>query len=257
MIRRVNVAPRLLVVMGAALACTEARPLRPPFDEEMRDAQAADVTTLAHETLAHDSLAHQRVPEESGFTGSLGFLDRGPSDSRFGKSPPHSVLHIGDSLVGFRGGLSKALERRFHRLGAHFASDAWGGVGIAQFERSTRLEEWLAKSKPDLILFSLGMNNVDAPHPESLGPAIRSIVKRIGRRACVFVGPPTTRPDTGIVETLKHSVAPCRYIDSRGLEIERVDGLHPSDRGGEIWAEGIWLRLEESFPAPAAGIKVE
>ncbi len=240
-------AIRLCVLAAIAMSCTEARPLQPPYEGETRGA-------LTPPPTSPPPVAADPAARPFGFTGSLGPLDGGETGSRFAKVPPRSVLHIGDSLVGFRGGLSKALEPRFRELGAHFASDAWGGVGIQQFERSPRLDEWLAKTKPDLVLVSLGMNNVEAPHPESLAPAIRSIVKRIGRRACVFIGPPTTKADTGIVETLTRTVAPCRYVDSRGLDIERVDGLHPSDRGGEIWAAGIWLRLEESFPSrPPSG----
>ncbi len=223
-----------------ATGCTEARPLRPPFDDELAEPRASSEN-------ASPSPAPSPAPSPIEIPKAMRGEAPNERSRPVTRMAPSSVLHIGDSLVGFRGGLSKALEPRFHALNSRFTSDAWGGVGIAQFERSTRLEDALSHAHPDLVIVSLGMNNVEAPHPESLAFALHAIVRRIGARRCIFVGPPTTKPDTGIVDVVRNNVQPCSFIDSRGILIERVDGLHPSDVGGAAWADAIWERITESF----------
>ncbi len=156
---------------------------------------------------------------------------------------PRAVLHIGDSTVGFRGGLSNALRRKFERAGSTYKSDAWGGVGIAQFGRSEKFRSLLRGSRADLIIVNLGMNNIDAPQPDSLKGSIRAIVENLHGVRCVWIGPPNLKADTGIVRVLKAEVAPCRFVDSRAFSIERLDGIHPTDKGGETWANDLWPEL--------------
>lgn len=155
------------------------------------------------------------------------------------------VLHVGDSTVGSGGGLSEALRRRFEASGATFHAEAIGGISIAQYAKRHRLEHWMKALQPDLVIITLGMNDTEIPHPETLAPTIRRLVDRAKPARCHWIGPPTIKPDTGVVRVLEASVGACTFYDSSKLEIARLrDGIHPSDVGGEAWAKAFWRHLE-------------
>ncbi len=153
-----------------------------------------------------------------------------------------SVLHLGDSMVGFRGGLTRALENRFQDGGTRFYSSSLTSAGIASFDESDHMEKLLARLNPEMVIVTLGMNNVTYPHPEVLRHNIVSIVKKISPRDCYWIGPPAWKPDAALVKVLSESTAPCTFFDSTDLKLERqTDGIHPTERGGEVWAEAFWL----------------
>jgi len=151
------------------------------------------------------------------------------------------VLVAGDSMVGFRCCLSNALEERFRAEGARVVSDAWNNVQTATYDRDARLPALLRRVNPDLVLVSLGTNDVFVPHPEALAANVASIARKIAPRDCYWIGPPTWTKDTGIVDVIRKHAAPCRFYDSSGLPLERLkDGVHVTDAGGRAWAEHFW-----------------
>ena len=165
-------------------------------------------------------------------------LDAGAApDSLAGKT----VLHVGDSMVGGNFGLTKALEARFTGEGAKFVRDYKVSESIVSYDHSPKLKELLAKNKPDIVIITLGTNDVFVPYPQAMAPNVKSIVGRIGSRECYWMGPPTWKPDTGIVQVLRDNVAPCKFYDSSNLKLQRAgDGIHPTDHGGADWATSFW-----------------
>jgi len=165
---------------------------------------------------------------------------------------PKVVLHLGDSMVGGFGGLTKALEARFKDLGARFVRDWQESVSITTFDREPRLEELIAKHAPDLVILTLGANDVFVPYPSSLAGAVRSLARKmsLGDRACYWTAPPVWKKDTGIVEVIKKNAAPCKVFDSSYMHIERAgDGIHPSNRGGADWADAFFAFYRGTGPA--------
>ena len=167
--------------------------------------------------------------------------------------PYKRVLQIGDSTVGWQGGLSKALERRFHAEGSKFLSEAVTSASIANFDTSERYQGLLAKYKPDLVLITLGANDVFIPHPATLSGNVMKIAKRAAdggpdvqpgphkKSDCYWIGPPTWKKDTGIVEVIRQNSRPCKFFDSSDLTLKRRgDGIHPTDEGGETWGALFW-----------------
>jgi acyl-CoA thioesterase-1 len=151
------------------------------------------------------------------------------------------VLHTGDSTVGGGHGFAKALRGRFEAEGARYISDTVNSATLLSGDVVTHIGSAVSRHQPDLVLINLGTNEVFVPAPEALEPRIRSIVKRIEGRDCVWIGPPTWNGDRGIVQVLRANAPPCRFFDSSNLELDRVrDGIHPTDRGGEQWAEKFW-----------------
>lgn len=151
------------------------------------------------------------------------------------------VLHMGDSTVGGNHALTFALKKRFTAEGSRFLSDTVESASIVSVANDSHLREIITKHNPDLVLLNLGTNEVFVPAPQALAQRIEAIVKRIGARECVWIGPPTWKPDTGIVKVIREHAAPCRFFDSSNLKLDRVvDGIHPTDAGGEQWAAAFW-----------------
>jgi lysophospholipase L1-like esterase len=166
-------------------------------------------------------------------------------------SPPERttysvVLHTGDSTVGGRYGLARALKARFERDGARYVGDTVNGASLLRPGFAAHVGSAIARHKPDLVLINLGTNEVFVPAPQSLEGHIRAIVREVGRCDCVWIGPPTWRGDRGLVQVIRANAAPCRFFDSSNLDMERRrDGIHPTDKGGEQWAERLWPFFRE------------
>ena len=167
-----------------------------------------------------------------------------------------TVLHVGDSMVGGNWGLTKALEQRFSSEGAKFIRDYKVSESIVSYDKSSKLKDLLTKHHPDVVILTLGTNDVFVPYPASMAGNVRNIVGRLGVRECYWMGPPTWKPDTGIVQVLRDNVAPCKFYDSSNLKLQRAgDGIHPTDRGGADWATSFWtfFRAAPAGPFSDAG----
>ena len=161
------------------------------------------------------------------------------------------VLHVGDSMVGGNLGLTKALDARFTGEGARFVRDYKVSESIVSYDKSPKLKDLIAKHQPDIVIITLGTNDVFVPYPAAMVQNVKSIVSRVGARECYWIGPPTWKPDTGIVQVLRDNVAPCKFYDSSNLKLQRAgDGIHPTDRGGADWAQSFWAFFRPGAPAP-------
>jgi lysophospholipase L1-like esterase len=160
-----------------------------------------------------------------------------------------TILHAGDSTVGGDAGLTLALRKRFTELGVkRFASDTWVSTSLLTFAGQPRFAKVLARSQPDVVILTLGTNDVHVPAPDSLLPHVRSILKKIGNRECYWIGPLfIKKKDTGLVAMLRENVKPCVFFDSSELDVPRThDRIHPTVAGGEVWAEAFWKVMAQA-----------
>ncbi len=165
-----------------------------------------------------------------------------------------TVLHVGDSMVGGVRGLTRALEQKFTKEGAKFVRDYKVSESITSFDHSSRLRALLGKHRPDIVILTLGANDVFVPFPAALATHVQNIVKRVGARECYWMGPPTWKPDTGIVAVIRDNAAPCKFFDGSNMKLERAsDGIHPTDRGGADWATSFWTFFENAQKADDDG----
>ncbi len=185
-------------------------------------------------------------------TDATQFADGGyPILSRFaGKR----VLHCGDSFVGGAGGLTRALEQRFRGSSAKFMHDSQTSLFMHEAAQGDYLPKLLGRTNPDVVILTLGANDVFMPHPEYLIPHIEGAVRKLKGKECYWVAPPLWKPDTGVIKTISEHAAPCRFFDvltdHPGLVIpRRNDGIHPTDEGGELWGGAFWEFLATQ-PAP-------
>jgi lysophospholipase L1-like esterase len=187
------------------------------------------------------------VPRDAGSEASPGDgnIEKDPLASLRGKT----ILHVGDSTVGGNAGLTRALKELFLDSEAKkFSTETWVSASVVTVAMRPRLGLLLARVKPEIVIITLGTNDVYIPSPDMFIPHIKSIIKKIGDRECYWIGPISlSKKDTGIVETLRANVAPCVFFDSSELEIARAgDRIHPTDKGGGVWAEAFWEAMKEA-----------
>jgi lysophospholipase L1-like esterase len=191
--------------------------------------------------------ATSAMPRDAGLEAASesGEAKRDPLASLRGKT----ILHVGDSTVGGNAGLTRALKELFLESEAKkFSSETWVSASVVTVAMRPRLGLLLARVKPEIVIITLGTNDIYIPSPDMFIPHIKSIVKKIGDRECYWVGPISlSKKDTGIVETLRTNVAPCVFFDSSELEIARAgDRIHPTDKGGGEWAEAFWESMKDA-----------
>jgi lysophospholipase L1-like esterase len=162
------------------------------------------------------------------------------------------VLHTGDSMVG--GGLARALRPKFEAEGAKYIRDVWESGSLRDFARSDRIPNLLKTHHPDLVVLTLGANDVYEKDPEVVAPFIEKIAKMTTGTDCLWIGPPFWKKEhERMVDTFKKHVAPCEFFDSSGIEMQRKkDGIHPDEKGGEQWADAIWSAVRGNGGAPAS-----
>jgi lysophospholipase L1-like esterase len=155
-----------------------------------------------------------------------------------------TVLHIGDSFAGALGiELNKVLEQ----AGVHSVLRFETSTYIPTWAFDKKLEQYLAQYKPDLVLISLGANELQNPEPEKRIPLIHHLIGRLGNRSCAWVAPVLWEgADKRLLEVIRANVAPCVFLDSNSfiLHMPRArDKIHPSMDARPDWARIVarWL----------------
>jgi hypothetical protein len=156
------------------------------------------------------------------------------------------VLHMGDS---FAAALGVELGKRLKAAGVRSALEYKTASYIPNWSFDGDIPKFISNYHPDLVLITLGANEIEIPKPEQRAGAIRHLVGELGGRPCVWIAPPLWKADTGLMKVIQDNVAPCRYLDSNALvhDLPRGrDKIHPSPEGREIWAEIVfkWLATE-------------
>ncbi|WP_437728474.1 SGNH/GDSL hydrolase family protein [Sorangium sp. So ce861] len=172
----------------------------------------------------------------------------------FSVPPNTAVLHIGDSFA--LAGFAQALRPRMEAHRVRYAVKAETSSYTVTW--ASRMELLVANYQPDLVIISLGANEVENVNPPAHAGAVRRIVKAIGGRPCVWVSPPLWRKDTGIIDVIRTNSAPCRFFDSDALVPgplpRKKDKIHPNEVGGARWADAFWAWLmAEHLPPGAPG----
>jgi lysophospholipase L1-like esterase len=154
------------------------------------------------------------------------------------------VLQIGDSMAD---ALGKDLGRELEARGVRSILKAKEATYIPEWAGfSMGLKNLLAIHKPDLVIITLGGNEVAMRDPSVRAEPVRQIVEAIGDRPCVWVGAPLWGPHTGILDVIRTNCSPCRFVDTNALvpNLERLkDGVHPTLPERKRWAKAMigWL----------------
>ncbi len=160
------------------------------------------------------------------------------------------VYHFGDS---FAGALGPPLNQELAKSQVR---------GILHYETSSYITTWasrdierlVANANPDLVIITLGANEIELTNPAQRAPAIRRLVAQLRGRPCVWIAPPLWEQDSGLLSVVQDNCAPCAYLDSTAQVTDlprKKDGIHPSKPGQEAWAKVVaeWL-AEHRSPTP-------
>ena len=156
------------------------------------------------------------------------------------------VLQIGDSFAAALGG---ELSKLFKDAGVRSTLEYKTASYIPNWSYEGDVPKFVSNYRPDLVLITLGANEIEIPKPEERIKPIKHLVSSLGGRPCVWIAPPLWKPDTGLLQVIRDNVAPCRYLDSNALvhDLPRgKDKIHPNPEGRQIWAKIVfdWLARE-------------
>jgi hypothetical protein len=165
-------------------------------------------------------------------------------------TPGTRVLLFGDSMA--QSSISARLGELVKARGGTLEFDGWTSSTTAKWAAGDRLSRLLERVNPDVVFIVLGSNECFLGDPSKAVPHVKSIVSQLAGRACVWVGPPVWKGETGIVGVERDGSSPCAFYDSGKLAIERYDdGIHPSYKGGIHWGDEVWKAAVEQSPGNA------
>jgi len=241
-----GVLPVRIVIGGAlASACAPAAPAPTPAPPPASAALAPLPSSVPAPPLSASSPAPPPPPTASATPAPA------PAPDPLPIPEGTVVLHIGDSMAGALG-VALNDELKQHKV-----------KGMLRFKTASYIPGWagglelplhLSQLKPDLVLITLGTNEVKMPEPAQRAPLVKKIVKLIGDRPCVWIAPPVWTAEKGLYQVIRENVAPCRYMDTEVVypDMPRLgDKIHPTIGARKEWAKRVvaWL-AKERRPAP-------
>ena len=240
-----------LNLLPLAAACASA-PLPSPAPAA---ATAADGTAAAASHAVKPAVASPADPQEISAPSPLPVASVSPFESApsLADLPAGTkVLQVGDSFAAALGvELGKLLKHSGLRTSLETKTPSY----IGDWAFGPMLRKAIADYNPDLVLITLGANEVEIPVPaQRVGP-VQRLVKSLGGRPCVWILPPLWKPDTGVMQVIKDNASPCRVLDSSILvpALPRgPDHIHPSSEGRVKWAAAVfdWLKKTREPEGP-------
>jgi hypothetical protein len=164
------------------------------------------------------------------------------------------ILHVGDSMVPLVGNyLRPILQAR----GDTYSIDSVTSSSTLDWGGDRRLlQKAMYKYDPQVVLISLGSNELFDPEPERRAQSIRQMIIDTRGRPCIWLGPPAWKKDLGFIAVLQNNLGHCRYLDSTRLNLPRMaDGRHPDWTGGYRWASATWKALGGDGEVPTGNPK--
>jgi acyl-CoA thioesterase-1 len=146
--------------------------------------------------------------------------------------------------------LGKSLKMELGQRGIKNVLEAKEATYIPEWAGfKMKMDQHLAIHNPDLVIITLGGNEVAMPDPNVRAEPIRRLVAKVGDRPCLWIAAPLWpgAPHTGILKVVRENCAPCIYVDTNAMlpDLERLgDRVHPTIPERRRWAKFMirWLR---------------
>ena len=149
-----------------------------------------------------------------------------------------TVLLVGDSMAE---GVGPWLQKKVEAVGGRFINGQERSSTIVWWQGSGRLRELVALHQPDVVFIALGSNEIFIEQPELRAPLIKQMVGVLGARPGYWIGPPSWKPDLGLVRVIEDNFQPGHFCNSNDLKVPRApDGKHPTAQGYQTWTELVW-----------------
>lgn len=242
------------VLLLAALGCTPAEPAVAPARVEATGtgepasaapdaAPSEPPASSASPAQAEGALTESSAPPAAGSSPPEAAPPAAPEPIRLPPPVGTKVLHVGDSFAGALGiPLGELLEGAGvrsilkHKDSSYLTTWAW--------EPELARELW--HYNPDLVVITLGANELGIADPAQREKTVRKIVSTIGERPCLWVAIPLwSERHNGLLQVIEDSSAPCVFYDTNEeldtLKMERIhDGIHPTNAARREWAEAVF-----------------
>lgn len=149
-----------------------------------------------------------------------------------------TVLLIGDSMAE---GVGPWLQKKVEEVGGRFINAQERSSTIVWWQGSGKLRELMARHTPDVVFIALGSNEIFLEQPALRAPLIKQMVEVLGTRPGYWIGPPSWKPDSGLVRVIEENFQPGHFYNSNDLQVPRArDGKHPTAQGYQTWTELVW-----------------
>ena len=156
----------------------------------------------------------------------------------------YRIMIFGDSMLEW---LAKRLCDYTLENGYDLSSIIWYSSSTKLWATTDTLQYFLDRIQPDYVMLCLGGNELFVRDLSKREKYIDTIVKRIGDRPFLWIGPPNWKKDTGINDLIRQRVGEGRFFDSRELELDRAeDNMHPTRSAAALWMDTIAVWLSSS-----------
>jgi lysophospholipase L1-like esterase len=245
--RVVRAVAIVLAALSLPFACTTPTPPSPASTPSASAATAPFAAAPGDAAVDSSSSIASASASASASVASVEASPPLPTGIVIGKGT--RVFIFGDSMVN--AGLGQRLQKLVEDRGGLYFENHWSSSTTKAWSVSDRLANLIFKYKPDVVFVTLGSNEVyylDTTAAKS----VKAITSKFADKPCVWIGPPVWKTQKGIVEIERDNSSPCAFFDSQTLTLDRQkDGIHPSVKGGRVWADAVWSATVAPSAAPA------
>ena len=152
-------------------------------------------------------------------------------------STAQRFLLIGDSMLE---GIGLRLMDYCKQNGHEMKSVIWYSSSTLWYGNCDTVSYFINEFKPTYVIIVLGGNELFIRDINSRNVFAKNILRQVGDKKYIWVGPPNWKDDTGINDLILRNVGVKRYFPSKNLTYERLrDGAHPTRKSASIWADSI------------------
>ncbi|HKQ54115.1 MAG TPA: SGNH/GDSL hydrolase family protein [Pyrinomonadaceae bacterium] len=149
-----------------------------------------------------------------------------------------TILLTGDSMSE---GIGWSFRDKVEAAGGKLVVQPVYSSTTVKWQAERRLSQYIAEYRPDIVFIALGSNEIFTSDMTTRSAAVRSITAELGDIPAYWIGPPSWKPDHGIVRTIEENFRPGYFYNSNSLVVpRRKDGAHPTVEGYVTWTELIW-----------------
>jgi hypothetical protein len=120
------------------------------------------------------------------------------------------------------------------------------------FATTDTLNKMINKYQPTYVILALGSNELFIKDiKKNRDQYVKSIIRKIGKRKYIWIGPPNWKKDTGINDMIASNVPRNQFFVSKDLKFQRIsDGAHPTRAASRDWADTIatWVMKKSNYP---------
>jgi lysophospholipase L1-like esterase len=149
-----------------------------------------------------------------------------------------TILLTGDSMSE---GIGWSFKEKVEAAGGKLVVQPWYSSTTVGWQGERRLSQYIERYHPDIVFIALGSNEIFTNDMTTRAEAVRNITAELGDIPAYWIGPPSWKPDHGIVRTIEENFRPGYFYNSNSLVVpRRKDGAHPTVEGYVTWADLIW-----------------